>query len=237
MKSSLVLLLFALIVSAGYTQEQQSVLVFTKTDAYRHKSIEAGVSLIERLGRENRFDVTHTEDTVVFSRDSLSHFDAVVFLNTTGDILDEEQQKAFEIFMEKGGGFVGVHAAANTEFDWPWYGMLVGAYFEGHSGVQEATIQVKMPTHTTCSHLGDTWMRTDEWYNFKQISPNIKVLLNLDESTYEGGTNGPSHPIAWYQEFAGGRSFYTGGGHTEESYEEEAFVQHLLEGIKYCLFR
>src|SRR5690606_7022787 len=112
-----------------------------------------------------------------------------------------------------------------------------GAYFDGHPEIQEASIQVRMPTHATCSHLGDTWVRTDEWYNFKNISPNIKVLLNLDESSYEGGTNGPSHPIAWYQEFAGGRSFYTGGGHTVESYEEEAFVQHLLEGIKYCLFR
>lgn len=220
-----------------YAQKQQSVLVFTKTEGYRHKSIETGVELLKELGKENRFDVVHSEDSSLFNKDSLAHYNAIVFLNTTGDILNEEQQRAFEFFMEKGGGFVGVHAATDTEYDWPWYGMLVGAYFEDHPEVQEATVQVKRPTHSTCSHLGETWTRTDEWYNFKNINPNIKVLLSLDESSYEGGTNGQSHPIAWYQEFAGGRSFYTGGGHTEESYSEEAFVKHLLEGIKYCLYR
>ncbi|UGU18259.1 ThuA domain-containing protein [Sinomicrobium kalidii] len=220
-----------------YAQKQQSVLVFTKTEGYRHKSIETGVALLEKLGEENRFDVIHTEDASVFTKDSLSRFNAIVFLNTTGDILNKEQQRAFEFFMEKGGGFVGVHAASDTEYEWPWYGMLVGAYFDNHPEIQEAVIKVKVPTHSTCAHLGDTWTRTDEWYNFKNISPNIKVLLSLDESSYEGGTNGESHPIAWYQEFAGGRSFYTGGGHTKASYSEEAFVKHLLEGIKYCLYR
>ncbi len=235
--STLLVVLFSVMAFGLYAQQQQNVLVFTKTEGFRHESIEAGVALIEKLGQENHFKVTHSENASLFNKDTLSHYNAVIFLNTSGDILDEGQQRAFEFFMEKGGGFVGVHAASDTEFDWPWYGMLVGAYFDNHPKIQEAEIQVKMPSHSTCSHLGETWTRTDEWYNFKNISPNIKVLLNLDESSYEGGTNGPSHPIAWYQEFAGGRSFYTGGGHTKESYGEEAFVKHLLEGIKYCLFR
>ena len=135
---------------------------------------------------------------------------------------------------------MGVHAAADTEYDWPWYGKLVGGYFDSHPSnpnVRKATINVVNKSHPATEHLSDTWIRTDEWYNYKTLSSETTVLLNLDESSYEGGTNGTNHPIAWYQEFDGGRAFYTGGGHTDDSYDEPMFRQHLLGGIEWCLKR
>ena len=132
---------------------------------------------------------------------------------------------------------MGVHAAADTEYEWPWYGKLVGAYFKSHPKQQKAKIEVVDRNHASTSHLEKTWMHFDEWYNYKDINPDIKVIMKLDESSYEGGENGEDHPIAWYHEFDGGRSFYTGLGHTDESYDDPLFRAHLLGGIKYCLGR
>ncbi|HEY3003878.1 MAG TPA: ThuA domain-containing protein, partial [Kribbellaceae bacterium] len=160
--------------------------------------------------------------------------EAVVFLSTTGDVLDASQQAAFESYIRSGGGFVGVHAAADTEYDWPFYGDLVGAYFASHPLIQAATVQVEDRTHPATSHLDATWRRTDEWYNYKtNVRSTARVLATLDESSYSGGTMG-DHPTAWCKDFEGGRSFYTGGGHTRQSYAEPAFRAHLLGGIRYA---
>ncbi|WP_224488349.1 ThuA domain-containing protein [Robertkochia flava] len=215
----------------------QRVLVFTKTEGYRHGSISDGVSLIRRLGRNNEFGVDRTEDSEDFNKNDLEKYDLVIFLSTTGDVLNDEQQEAFENYIRAGGSFMGIHAAADTEFDWPWYGNLVGAYFESHPSVQEATIIVEDKGHPSTSFLPDTWERRDEWYNFREMSDEIQVLLTLDEESYEGGENGEYHPIAWYREFDGGRSFYTGGGHTDASFSEPLFEEHVLGGILWCLKR
>ena len=135
---------------------------------------------------------------------------------------------------------MGIHAASDTEYDWPWYGRMVGAYFDSHPNnpnVRTATLEVVNPNHPATSHLDDRWERSDEWYNFREINPDIEVLINLDEDSYEGGTNGEFHPIAWFHEYEGGRVFYTGGGHTSSSFDEPDFQQHLLGGIEYCLNR
>ena len=213
------------------------VLVFTKTDGFRHKSIEKGVQALRELGRENGFIALQTEAGEDFNPENLSNYQLVVFLNTTENVLNESQQSAFKAYINSGGSFMGIHAASDTEFDWPWYGRLVGGYFVDHPKVQQANIQVVDPGHPTTSHLPDVWTRTDEWYNFKELNPEVTVLLNLDESSYQGGTLGERHPIAWYHEFEGGRAFYTGGGHTEGSYDEPAFRQHLLGGLEWCLGR
>lgn len=215
----------------------EKVLVFTKTEGFRHKSIEKGVELLKSQGNENDFEVTHTEDASVFNNDNLKDYKLVVFLSTTGDILNEGQQEAFKTFINNGGGFVGIHAATDTEYDWPWYGQLVGGYFESHPQTQEAIINLVKGDHPSTQHLSDTWTRTDEWYNFKNLNQNTTTLLNLDESSYEGGKNGENHPIAWFHEFDGGRVFYTGLGHTKESYDEDDFKKHLLGGIFYALGR
>lgn len=216
------------------------VLVFTKTGGYRHESIEKGVATLRMLGKANNFEIAHTEDSLQFNDKNLERYKLVIFLSTTGNILDDNGQAAFENYMKSGGNYMGVHAAADTEYDWPWYGKLVGAWFLSHPGnpnVREATIDVVDHDHPSTSFLGDTWTRTDEWYNYKNINPAIHVLLNLDETSYEGGANGENHPIAWYHTMDGGRAFYTGGGHTEESYDEPDFQKHLLGGIIYCLGR
>lgn len=221
-------------------QETASVLVFTKTAGFRHQSIEKGVAALRNLGAENNFDITHTEEATVFSSAGLQEFDLVVFLSTTRNILEPDQESAFTTYINQGGSFMGIHAATDTEYSWPWYGKLVGAYFDSHPNnpnVREAEMEVVVKTHPATAHLEDRWLRNDEWYNFKSINPDIQVLLNLDETSYEGGTNGENHPIAWYHEFDGGRSFYTGGGHTEASFDEEDFQKHLLGGIEYCLGR
>ena len=135
---------------------------------------------------------------------------------------------------------MGIHAASDTEYGWPWYGKLVGAYFTSHPNdpnVREAKMNVVNREHPSTVHLKDTWVRNDEWYNYENINPDMNVLIYLDETSYEGGTNGDNHPIAWYQEFDGGRVFYTGGGHTNESYDEPDFQKHLVGGINYCLGR
>ena len=211
------------------------ILVFSKTAGYRHKSIETGVAALKQLGKENNFEVAHTEDASQFNEANLKQYDAVVFLCTTGDVLDYIQQAEFERYIQAGGGYVGVHAAADTEYDWPWYGKLVGAYFMSHPKIQEAAVQLIDNNHISTKMLPDIWMRTDEWYNYKSINPDIHILLQLDESSYQGGKNGKHHPTAWYHEYDGGRAFYTGGGHTKAAYAEPLFMQHLLGGIKYAI--
>jgi cytochrome c len=206
------------------------VLVFTKTAGYYHESIPDGVAAIMKLGRENNFLADSTRDANYFVEDSLKNYSLVIFLSTTLNVLNPDQQVAFQRYIQAGGGYVGIHAAADTEYDWPWYNQLVGAYFASHPKQQNATIDVRDKTHISTSFLPDRWERFDEWYSYKSIMPGIKVLGTLDETTYEGGTNGDNHPIMWYHEFDGGRAFYTGLGHTKESYVEPLFLRHLLGG-------
>ncbi|AZM49689.1 hypothetical protein DMB38_31430 [Streptomyces sp. WAC 06738] len=211
------------------------VLVFSRTAGFRHDAIDEGITALRELGAENGFQVTATEDATAFTGDSLARFKVVVFLNTTGDVLGAAQQAAFEGYIAGGGAYVGVHSAADTEYDWPWYGGLVGAYFHSHPQIQSATVVVEDRTHDATAHLAATWQRTDEWYNYR-TSPRAgaHVLASLDESSYSGGTMNGDHPIAWCKEYAGGRSFYTGGGHTAESYAQADFRRHLLGGIRWA---
>jgi len=167
----------------------------------------------------------------------LKKYSAVVFLNTTGDVLNHIQESAFERYIQAGGGFVGIHSATDTEYDWPWYNKLVGAYFDGHPKIQEASLQVLNNTHVSTMGFDVNWTRTDEWYNFKDIYSGIDVLVEIDENSYEGGTNEGQHPMSWFHDYDGGRSFYTGMGHTEESFHEPQFLKHLLGGIQYAMVK
>ncbi len=215
--------------------DEFSLLVFSKTEGFRHTSIESGVAAISALGSEHSFSVDASEDASVFSSDNLSRYDAVVFLNTTGDVLNASQQAAFEGYIQSGGGFAGIHAAADTEYDWTWYGELVGGYFNHHPEVQEAKVHVLDGHHPSTKGLPARWIRTDEWYDYR-ANPRgkVHVLATLSEQSYEGGLMGSDHPIVWAHQFDGGRSWYTGLGHTEESYEEPLYLQHLLGGIRWA---
>ncbi|WP_326653760.1 ThuA domain-containing protein [Streptomyces sp. NBC_01750] len=211
------------------------VLVFSKTAGFRHDSIPTGIAALKELGRTSNITVDATEEAAQFTTGNLARYDAVVFLSTTGDVLGADQQKAFENYVSTGGGYMGVHAAADTEYDWAFYGGLVGAYFASHPQIQPATVRVEDHTHPSTAHLGDAWERTDEWYNYRtNPRTQARVLATLDETSYQGGTMKGDHPIAWCQTYQGGRAFYTGGGHTKESYAEPAFRTHLLGGLRYA---
>ena len=211
------------------------VLVFSRTTGFRHDSIDEGVAAIQQLGAANDFTVTATEDPATFTAANLAPYEAVIFLSTTGDVLNAPQQTAFEQYIAAGHGFVGIHSAADTEYDWLWYGGLVGAYFDSHPAIQSATVKVADPAHPATANLPQDWSRIDEWYNYRSNPrARVHVLATLDERTYTGGTMGFDHPVAWCQSYGGGRSFYTGLGHTEASYSEPLFRQHLLGGIRYA---
>lgn len=221
--------------SCTSTPERPRILVFSKMKGEHHESIPAGITAIQKLGQENGFLIDTTKDAAYFHEDSLQNYRAVVFLSTPQNVLDFHQQVAFERFIQAGGGFMGIHAAANKENDWPWYNKLVGAYFSGHPHIQKATIEIKDKNHPSTSFLSYNWVRNDEWFDFKNINPEIHVLATLHEKSHEGGQNDGSHPFAWYHEFNGGRAFYTGGGHVAESYTEPLLLQHILGGIKYAI--
>ena len=219
-------------------REAPRVLVFSKTAGFRHSSIEAGIAAIRKLGQENGFSVEATEDATAFSDRNLRRFAAVVFLNTTGDVLDAKQQDTFERYIQAGGGWLGIHSATDTEYDWPWYGRLAGAYFNGHPNnpnVKRGAFRVVDKGHPSTQGLPDRWEREDEFYNFKSIAPDIHVLVDIDEKSYEGGTNGDRHPMSWYHAFGGGRAFYTNMGHTETTFSEPLFLGHLLGGLRYAM--
>ncbi|MER6120350.1 ThuA domain-containing protein [Streptomyces sp. NPDC001743] len=211
------------------------VLVFSKTTGFRHSSIDEGLTALRELGAANNFTVTATEDAGSFTPSNLAGYEAVVFLSTTGDVLDASQQTAFEGYMAAGGGYVGIHAAADTEYDWSWYAGLAGALFQSHPAIQPAKVKVEDRAHDATAHLGPTWQRTDEWYNYRtNPRTSAHVLASLDETSYSGGSMSGDHPIAWCKDYAGGRAFYTGGGHTEDSYSDPAFRRHLLGGIRWA---
>ena len=224
--------------SAAAQQPEPRVLVFSKTTGFRHSSIETGIAAVQKLGRENGFAVEATEDAGAFSERNLRRFRAVVFLNTTGDILNGPQQDALERYIQAGGGWVGIHSATDTEYEWPWYGRLAGAYFESHPNspnVRKGTFRVLDKSHPSTEGLPDRWEREDEFYNFKAIDRDIRVLVDIDETSYEGGTNGARHPMSWYHPYDGGRAFYTNMGHTEATFSEPLFLRHLLGGLRYAM--
>jgi PKD repeat protein/plastocyanin len=231
---------------------QFRVLVFSKTAGFRHDSIDEGHAAIEQLGEDNDFQVDHTEDAAIFNDDALENYDTVVFLSTTGDVLNDTQQAAFERYIQAGGGYTGIHSAADTEYTWPWYGQLVGAYFRNHPpGTPAADVMVVDPDDPSTDGLPLSYNKVDEWYNYQSpVNPSVggggndynprntgvHVLMTVDESDYveEDGSDGvdDEHPISWCRRYDGGRSWYTGMGHTAASFSEANYLTHILGGIE-----
>lgn len=230
------ILLVVLLVS--FNKKEDKVLVFSKTAGYHHESIAAGIKAIEKLGKENHFMVDTTTNSNVFTEANLKQYKAVIFLSTTGTILNDAQKAAFEKYIHNGGGFVGIHAATDTEYDWPWYNRMIGAYFKSHPEQQNANLHIVDKHFIATKNLPETWTRWDEWYNFKNTHwDSVHVLLTIDEKSYHGGENGDYHPMSWYHSFEGGRVFYTALGHTDASYSDPLFLGHLLGGILYAMHK
>jgi type 1 glutamine amidotransferase len=218
-----------------------NVLAFSRTAGFRHASIPTAIAALQALQSAGDYVVTTTEDPTQFSSANLARFQVVVFLLTTGDVLDADQQAAFEAWIGAGGNYVGVHSAADTEHDWPFYGALVGAYFVSHPDIQQASVDVDVGAigNPIVAGLPSPWVRTDEWYNFDvNPRPNVTVLETVDESTYTGGTMGADHPITWAQPTGGGgRAFYTAMGHADDSYRDPLFQRLLIGGLRWAAGR
>ncbi|MDQ1035469.1 type 1 glutamine amidotransferase [Streptomyces sp. V3I8] len=210
------------------------LVVYTRTTDYRHESIPAGIAAVRSLGAAHGFTVHATEDPGFFDA-PVGPYAAVVFLSTSGDVLTPAGREHLAAYVEAGGGFVGVHAAACTEYDWPYYGELLGARFARHPEYQKGRVVVEDHDHPATRHLPGTWNLTDEWYDFRAGPRNsVRVLLSADETSYEGGGMGQDHPLAWCHEQGRGRSFYTALGHADEAYDNPDFRTHLLGGITWA---
>lgn len=241
LKKSLALLL--VIISAAYANAQQfKVLLFTKTDGFHHESIHEGVDGLRHLAARHNFKLDWQENASVFNEKQLKDYAAVIFLNTTGNVLNDEQQAAFEKFIQSGKGWVGIHAAADTEYEWPWYTKMVGMMFKIHPAQQTAYLDVVDSNFPGLERFPKRMLWTDEWYEYQKPykSNDLKFLIGLDEKSYdpktkwgdnEGKGMGDFHPIAWYHKYDGGRAFYTGLGHIGLVYSDQSFLDHLYGGI------
>jgi cytochrome c len=217
---------------------EKKVLVFSKTAGFRHSSIKAGQTALLKLGQENGFSVDTTENSTVFTEKNLRRYSAVIFLNTTGNVLDEAQQVAFEHYIQAGGGYAGIHAATDTEYDWQWYNRLAGAQFASHPGnpnVQEGETYVVNDNHLSMKDFPKKWKIRDEFYDFKNFNKKVNVLVKIDEKSYKDGKMGDDHPMSWYHEFDGGKAFYTNFGHEDATYINPVFLKHLIGGLNYVM--
>ncbi|MEB2780238.1 ThuA domain-containing protein [Algoriphagus persicinus] len=226
-------LIFSVILVAP--AQQFKALVFSKTAGFRHQSIADAVVALKKMGKTDVFSVYTTEDAGEFTDEKLAKYDVVILTTTTGTIFNDEQKAAFQRFVQSGKGVVGIHSATDTEYEWPWYNKMIGAYFLSHPAQQTLRLEVVDQTHPSTWHLPKNWLWTDELYEFREINPDIKVLIKADESTYKVSKgNGDNHPMAWYHEFDGGRVFYTALGHVESAWEDPTFLKHLYGGIWYA---
>ena len=220
--------------STAQAQDAIKVLAFSQVEPgiYHHLSNLDGIALIEKLGKSRGWDVDVTHDSGSFNSARLAQYDVVAFINSTGDILNEDQQTAFEKYIQNGGGYVGTHSAADTEHGWDWYGKMIGGYFKSHPEVdQVATAKLENRNHPANALMTEAGEILEEWYSYTanvRGKPGFTVLMTVDESTYEGGEMGADHPITWTHDYDGGRAFYTGFGHFFQA--DHPFLADMLAG-------
>jgi type 1 glutamine amidotransferase len=206
------------------------VLIYTRTAGYRHDSIADGAAALTELAQGLGRAVEVTEDPGVFNPGRLGRCAVVVLLSTTGNVLMPEGRTAFEAYLRGGGALLAVHAAANAEPDWPFYGELLGTRFDGHPEVQPGVVLVDGHDHPATAPLPDRWAWTDEWYNFTSDprgADGVRILARADESTYRGGTHGDDHPLVWCRDVDRGRVLFTALGHAPAAYRDPVFRAHL----------
>lgn len=222
----------------------KAILVFSKTNGYRHASIEAGIKVIKEEGQKRGWEVIATENGGSFNAFCLKSYRAVVFLSPTGDFLTDDQQRAFEKYIENGGGYAGIHSASDCEYKWKWYGTLLGTRFRSHTflpyPIPKAEIVTEPGAHPATDGLPARWSKKDEWYNFHESvrgKPGFQVLLTVDESTYPAfwpkAMRG-DHPIAWSRPVGKGRMFYTAIGHNAATYSDRTAMKHIMGGIAWA---
>lgn len=217
---------------------EPAILLFTKTTGFRHDSIPTGVEAVSGIAADLGYQAVHTEDASVYTPEQLAAYDAVVWLSTSGDVLDELGRAALADFVTGGGGWCGIHAASTAERAWPYFRQLVGARFIGHPpGCTPGRINVVDTAHPSTSHLPKEWNWTDEWYSFDERPSDVEVLLEVDEESYDTAdlAMGDPHPIAWHRRLETGRCFYTSLGHDASSYSDPVFLAHIRGGLESVL--
>ena len=234
--------------SGGQSKQGMNVLVFTKTVGFYHDSKPNAIKAFYEIAHENKWQITFTEDSTMFSEKELSKYNVMVFLLTTGNnLLNDEEKTALQTYVENGGGFVGVHSATDTEYKWPWYERLVGAHFLGHPPVHEGKLIIEKRNHPATKCFGaDTMKWKDEFYSFDRNprkNGNMEVLVSIDEKSYNIDENlwfknvnivMGDHPLIWCQHIGRGRSFLTSLGHTAELYDNDMFRKHLTGAMMWA---
>ena len=228
-----------------------AVLVFTKTNGFRHvDGIAGGKLAIERMAEKHGYSVFATENGAVFNPRDLALFDAVVFLNATGDLFNEQQEAAMQSYIESGGGWVGIHAAGDgSHAGWPWYREnLVGADFTAHimgPQFQTATVNLENTWHPVLRDVVEQFAHEEEWYSWAQ-SPRTEgftVLATIDESSYvpvqkllgaENDLRMGDHPVVWSNCVGDGRSIYLAMGHQGEAFEQPQVALLLDNAINWA---
>ena len=244
MLKNLIIVLFLMINAGIFAQETAkklpseqtpALLIFTAVEDPKkaHKVTSFAAETIVQLAQNDNFMIEITDDSNIFTEQNLPGFAAIIFLNTRGNVLDEKQQSALQKYIRGGGGAAVIHAAMLAEENWEWFRALLGTQFKNHPAIQPGKLINAAPEHKVNHGLPESWMHSDEWYNYTAVPKNVTVLLNVDESTYQGGIHGENHPIAWCHEYDGGRIFYTALGHTNESWTNQLFLQHVFNGIRF----
>ena len=244
LKTFLVLIVihvFLFTTSVAQEKKQFNALLVTKTAGWHHESINEGVTAIKELATRNFFNVQWHQEGATVTDKYLENFQVIIFLNTTGDIFKADEQKAIEKFIKAGKGFVGIHSASDTEYGWEWYTKLVGRMFKIHPAIQTAKLRLTENKFSGLDQFTDGQFWTDEWYEFSpETTTDLKYILAVDETSYnakvqwgekKGEGMGSFHPVAWYHDYDGGRSFYTALGHMPAVYSEPAFLNHIYAGI------
>lgn len=215
-----------------------NIAMITQTNGFRHDNIPVAVETLQKMAAENNWNMVHTEDSSWFSADNLDTLDLIIFLQTTGDIFDDNQQKNIRSFVESGGGLLTIHSGTVTENDWSWYIEMVGAKFTGHPPVQKGKLIIENHDHPATSFFTDSvWIIEDEWYSFdRNPREDVNVLISIDESSYDVDDNKwfegvnqrmGDHPMVWYRKAGKGRVFQTALGHPKALYSDSLFLQHL----------
>ena len=224
---------------------KKRILVYTKNGkGFVHKNIASSVEAIKKIGEANKLIVDVSDDPVVMTTENLAKYNCLVFSNTGNDIFDTEQQKqAFVDYIHKGGAFVGIHSASDSEQSWPWFARMVGGKFKRHPGFQSFEIKVIDKNHPSTSNLPEIWKKEDECYFMDELNPNIQILLAADlrtvkdseKAAYPGRVFGDYFPVAWCHKFEGAKVFYTALGHNSKDYTDTTYLEHLTGGILWAI--
>jgi uncharacterized protein len=240
-KIKISILFIAMIFSHSLFANQFQVLVYTSPDRWHNPTIPVAMIEFQEMAKRHGFGLTWTQQPESFTDENLKRFQVIVFLHSTESALSAAQAESFRNYIRNGGGFAGIHGASIAADRPEWYKKLIGRVFTEHPEVQTAIMKVVDRNHPSTMHLPERWMWTDEWYAFSEpFVDKLNYLLTVDENTYDtdrtwgddrSSAMGEFHPIAWYHEYDGGRSFFTSLGHMPELFKDPWFLNHIYGGI------